>query len=253
MNPVPTRRRTPARFATVMSLGLLWLLPAAQAHHVWIEHDAKEARLIFGEFGDDLREASPGLLDKFVKPTAARIGARGVEPLAVTKTTGAFVIAGRAGPGESLVAEEAAYPSFERKDGDKVLRGIDVPAARMTASTARQAGHLTLDLVLTGVDGADGLQLQALHKGQPLAKAKVALVTPSGWMQEHRRDADGHIRVGLPWRGTYVLQLSHEDKTPGEWAGGERFDSARYVTSLTLVRGKGLAPLPAAPAATPNK
>lgn len=46
---------------------------AAQAHHVWLEQDAQGATLYFGEFGGNLREASPGLLDKFPGPVARRL------------------------------------------------------------------------------------------------------------------------------------------------------------------------------------
>ncbi len=151
------RKILPA-FQTIAFISSLLLCGYAQAHQVWIEQDAKEAKLYFGYYGGNLREASPGLLDKFVKPTAMRLTARGTEPLTLTKTAGAFVISGRAGSGEALVAEEASYPSFERKEGDKALRG------------------------------------------------------------------------------TYVLQLSHSDKTPGERAG-EKYDTASYVTSLTLMQG----------------
>ena len=38
---------------------------AAQAHQVWLEHSGGQARLHFGEYNDNLRETSPGRLDKF--------------------------------------------------------------------------------------------------------------------------------------------------------------------------------------------
>ena len=48
---------------------------AAQAHHVWLEQDAAGATLYFGEYGENLRETTPGYLDKFVAPTARRVSA----------------------------------------------------------------------------------------------------------------------------------------------------------------------------------
>jgi hypothetical protein len=63
---------------------------AAQAHHVWLEPDADAATLYFGEFGGNLRETSPGLLDKFVKVTAYRQQAQSVVPLDVGKTARAL-------------------------------------------------------------------------------------------------------------------------------------------------------------------
>ena len=38
---------------------------AAQAHQVWLEHSGSQAKLHFGEYNDNVRETSPGLLDKF--------------------------------------------------------------------------------------------------------------------------------------------------------------------------------------------
>jgi uncharacterized GH25 family protein len=226
---------------------------AAQAHHVWIEQDAQGAKLYFGEFGDNLREASPGLLDKFPGPVATKVSAKGDEQPAVSKTANGFAIAGKAGKGESLIAEEAAYPAFDRKDGDKVLKGIYVPAARLVTDFSAQSPKLTLDLVPTGKADKDGVEFQAFYKGQPLPKAKVELVNASGWGQEHHGDENGKFAVKLPWRGTYVLELSHNDTKGGERANGEKWDRGSYVTSLTVVNTRGLPALPTPPLAPPNK
>jgi len=226
---------------------------AAEAHHAWIEQDAKVATLYFGEFGGNLREASPGLLDKFVKPTAQRLSARGDTTLEVSKTAGGFTLGARAGKGESLIAEENTYPTTERKDGDKTTRSIYVPAARLVTDLSQQAPKLTLDLVPTGQSGKDGVEFQAFYKGQPLPKAKVELINSSGWGQEHQTDEAGKIKVKMPWRGTYVLELSHRDNAAGERGAGDRYDRASYVTSLTVMNAKGLPALPVPPAAAPNK
>ena len=45
---------------------LLASLGTAQAHQVWLENDGGQAQLFFGEFNDNLRETSPGALDKFL-------------------------------------------------------------------------------------------------------------------------------------------------------------------------------------------
>ena len=94
-------------------LGLIALLFAAttattaQAHHVWLEQDANGATLYFGEFGQNLRETSPGYLDKFIAPVAQRIGVAAAQPLTLSKTPRGFVLSGSAAKGESLVAEDA--------------------------------------------------------------------------------------------------------------------------------------------------
>lgn len=225
---------------------------AAQAHQVWLEQDGQGAKLYFGEFGENLREASPGLLDKFVQPVAHKIGTQLAEPLSVSKTANGFHIKGRAAAGEALVAEEPAYPVTERKEGETTLRSIYVPAARLATSFAQQTPQLTLDLVPTGTQTKASVELQAFYKGKPLPKAKVMVVTASNWSQEMHTDAAGRLTVALPWRGTYVLELTHNDRTAGE-RGTEKYDRASYVTSLTLQQKTGLPALPASPAAAPNK
>jgi uncharacterized GH25 family protein len=245
-----TTRFLPA-FRAIALVSSLLMLGTAQAHHVWIEQNAQGAQLFFGEFGGNLREASPGLLDKFGGPVAQRISAKGSEPLQVSKSATGFGLSARAGKGESIVAEDPAYPSFEIK-GDKPGRGIYVPAARLVTDLAKQEPRLTLDLVPTGVSGKDGTEFQAFYKGQPLPKAKVEVITPSGWAQTHHTDAEGKIKTTLPWSGTYVLEMSHADRSGGERAG-EKYDRASYVTSLTINQPKGIKALPAPAPAAPNK
>jgi hypothetical protein len=240
--------------ALLLAAAALTLAPLqqAQAHQLWLEADAETTTLFFGEFGENLREASPGLLDKFVKVTAYRQQAQARLPLEVRKTSRGFVLAGTATPGEPLLAEDVAYPIFERKQGDQTLRSLYHPAARISIDTARQAPLLTLDLVPTGVAQAAGdVQVQAYYRGQPLPKAKVAIVTASGWALEHRTDAQGLLTVRLPWQGSYVLERSHAD-THGAERDGVKVDRANYVTSLTLVRAQGLPALPAALPAKPD-
>ncbi|XVJ71784.1 MAG: DUF4198 domain-containing protein [Rhizobacter sp.] len=229
-------------------------LGSAQAHQIWIEQNNRNAVLYFGEFGGNLREASPGLLDKFVKPVARQVSAQGVRPLTLHKTAAGFVLSGRAARGESLVAEEPTYPMSERKDGDKTVRSVYHPAARLVTDLSPQAPQLKLDLVPTGKSGADGVELQAFYDGQPLPKAKVVFVTSSGWLREHEADNQGKLKVAMPWRGTYTAEVKHSTG-PGERQGAsgpEAYDRSSFVTTLTLVQAKGLAPLPTLPAAPPN-
>lgn len=225
---------------------------AAHAHHVWLEPDGEANTLYFGEFGGNLRETSPGLLDKFVKPMAHKQQGATVTPLEIAKTPRGFAIKGALKAGEALIAEEASYPITERKQGEQTVRSIYQPAARLSTDGAAQPPQLTLDLVPTGKTTADGIEVRAVYRGKPLAKAKVEVVTPSGWAQSHQTDADGLISVSLPWQGTYVLELSHAD-TSGVERDGKKLDRASYVTSLTLLRKQGLPGLPAAEPAPPNK
>ena len=107
-------------------------------------------------------------------------------------------------------------------------------------------------MVPTGNNAKGTVEVKAFYKGQPLPKAKVILVTSAGWSQEHLTDETGALTVPTPWRGTYVLEVAHSDKTAGQ-RGAEKYDFADYVTSLTLSQPTGLAALPTVPATAPPK
>ncbi|WP_349743053.1 DUF4198 domain-containing protein [Roseateles cavernae] len=227
---------------------LLAAAAGAQAHQIWIEQDAAGARLYLGEFGDNLRETSPGMLDKFTQTSATLLTAKGEQAVALDKQASGFVIKTRAIAGESIVGQELGFPSWERKQGDKVERHVWVPAARWVGDFAARAPQLTLDLVPTGQPG----QFQVFYKGQPLPEAKVEVVAASGWSREVQADKSGLISVALPWKSAYALEAKHTDKGGVERAG-QKFDVGVYVTTLSFSLPQGLESPPPPPAATPAK
>jgi uncharacterized GH25 family protein len=222
--------------------------PVAQAHHIWLEQDGKTVRLQFGEFTLNQRETTPGLLDKFVAPTATLVGAAGERVLKLDKTARGFVVlASMPAAGESIVAEDKAYPTWETTTDGKVSQHVWAPAARLVTNFAAQQPKLTFDIVPTGKAG----QFKVTYKGQPLPKVAVHAIVPSGWTKETTSDAQGLIQFDLPWRSMYVLEAEHIDKTGGE-RGGKAYATATYVTSLTVNQPAGVAPLPAAPVMAPS-
>ncbi len=223
-------------------------MSAAQAHQVWIEQNGKTATLQFGEFGDNLRETTPGLLDKFVAPSATLVSAKGNRPLALEKTARGFVLAGAAGAGESIVAVDAAYPGWDSQKDGKTIHTIWVPAARFVTGFAAQQPVLDFDIVPAGKPG----QFKVFYKGQPAAKVDVSAVIPNGWSKKATSDAQGLVSFDLPWKGSYVLEAHYNDKTPGE-RDGKSYDAASFVTSLSFVLAGGAPALPAGPAAAPNQ
>lgn len=234
-------------------LALLGFGTAAQAHQIWLEQPSGQNAVIrFGEFGDNLREASPGLLDKFVKPTATLVSAKGEKAADGSKTAGGYTLPFKAGKGETIVAEEATYPLNTRKQGEKDVSNWYHPAARLITGFAPQEPKLAFDIVPAGKPG----EFKLFFKGKAMPKAKVALVTQSGWMKEGFTDADGVVKFEMPWKGTYVAEASYTDRTPGERpaaSGAEKYDSVSYVTTLTYLKAEGVAAVPAGPVAPPNK
>lgn len=215
----------------------------AQAHQVWLENTAGQARLHFGEFNENLREASPGRLDQFKGvpvleqrsgATAQRVeGQLGKDGFHYTVT----------GTPDTLFAA-TTYPLVDRSKRNLAAMHWH-PSARWVASlTQPVAPTAPLDLVPTGKPG----QFKVVFKGAPLAKAKVQLAAPSGWTREADTAEDGTVSFVTPWKGQYVAEVKHSDKTPGELKG-EKYGEASYVTTLTFVLADGMASpaLPPAP------
>jgi uncharacterized GH25 family protein len=229
-------------------LALAAIAPAAQAHHVWLEQDGKTVKLQFGEFGLNQRETTPGLLDRFVAPRATLLNASGETELKLEKTAKGYVVGGASlAAGDAIVAEDNAYPGWETTKDGTTSQHIWIPAARLATSFAAQQPKLALDIVPTGTPG----EFKVFYKGQPLPKAKVAITVPSGWSKEALADANGAVKFDLPWKGTYVLETAHTDKTGGERAGVQ-YASASHTSSLTVVQPKGIAALAAGPALAPG-
>lgn len=226
-------------FAALMAIGI----GNAQAHQVWLENTGGQARLYFGEFNDNLREASPGALDKFLStPELIQQSSTASQALSGALGSDSFRYTVKA-DAQTLFAS-APYPLIDRSKRDLPAL-LYAPAARWVAnlSQAIEPQAQSLDLVPTGRIG----QFKVTYKGTPLAKVAVQLVAPSGWSREERTAEDGTVSFELPWKGQYVAEVKHSDKSGGE-TQGQTYGEASLVTTLSFVQKKG-APSPALPAA----
>lgn len=224
------------RSLTPLLLPLLSLATGtAQAHQVWLEHSGGQARLHFGEFNDNLRETSPGALDKFLGVPTLELR-QGTSTQAVPGQRGkdAFTYA-VAGQPDTLVAQPA-YPLVDRSKRNLPAM-LWQPAARWVAHASQAvAPTAALDLVPTGKPG----QFKVVFRGAPLVKAKVQMAAPSGWVREAETGEDGTVEFALPWRGQYVAEVKHADKTAGE-VRGEKYGEASYLMTLSFVQAEGMA------------
>ncbi len=224
----------------------------AQAHQVWLDRDGVGTKLYFGEFGDNLREVSPGFLDKLTLVSATVVSAKGEKAVASKKDRDGITIAGRAENGDAMVAVDLGYPLLESKDGSKTVRTAWTPAARYVPVLGPQQPKLVLDVVPTNSSG----EFQVVYRGAPLAKAEVSLVALSGWSLSGTTDEQGKISFRLPWKGTYALLVRHKDAAPGKRKNAqgtdETYDGASFATTLTFATATGLPSPPPPPAAAPN-
>lgn len=206
----------------------------AAAHQIWIEPAGKAYAVRFGEYDENLKETSPGLLDKMPTPEVnAYVGAEATS-VAARKEGDGFALDLKLQKSGAIVAEVRNYPAFERKNGDQVTRGKWVPAARHVTGHAELTPKNILDIVPTGTAG----KFRLYYRGQPLAKAKLTLVAPNGWQKPLQSDVQGEFEVATLWQGLYVIEVMHKDATAGE-IDGEKYDSASFTTTLSFIRVDG--------------
>lgn len=211
---------------------------SAHAHYLWIEHGSKGHRLHFGEAEMLLKEKSPGRLDTFQEPRA----------LAADSASTTLHTAPLTRPGDHLAlrTESNARAVIVSDESipvrDLTRHGLGVAKtnyyARYAPSGIVNGDGFHLPLDVTTVGKSDGRALTIVYRGHPLKGAKVQVIAPNTWMQEHEARADGTVQINTPWRGQYVVHILHVDKTPGEF-GGQTYDTVRNHYTLTFVRDKG--------------
>ena len=233
----------PAR-GVLAALLALSFIGAASAHSLWLEHQGDGLRLYFGEFEENLREASPGLLDRL--SPQAKVAVAGDKALKIDKTAGFFTVAGVVSADDSVVAEDVRIS--ERRTAEKTTRMLSRLVARYVADFKERPPVNTLDVVPAGKPGA----FKVFYQGKPLAKAKLELIAESGWKREFKTDEQGAVEAPLPWRGTYVIEVQHTDATPGK-LGEEAYDTLRCASTLSFRLADGPPGAPMPPAATPKK
>lgn len=219
----------------------------AHAHQIWIEPAGKTYSVHFGEYDENLKEVSPGLLDKMPLPAVLNIVGGEDKPVTVNKQGDGFALDIKVLKEGALVAEVRNYPSFERKTGDQVTRGKWVPAARHAIGHAAQTPKNILDIVPSGAAG----KFKLYFRGQPLPKVKLTLVAPNGWQKPLQSDDQGEFEVATLWQGLYVIEVSHKENVAGE-IDGDKYDSASFTSTLSFFNATG-AKTPRPAAAKPNQ
>ena len=180
-------------------VALLGVVMPAQAHQIWIEQsEGQNAVVRFGEFGENLREASPGLLDKFVKVTGTLISTRGEQKSDAAKTASGFTLPFSAAPGDAIVAEDASYPLYTWKREGKDTTNWYYPAARFITGFAAQQPKLVLDLVPDRSGGPVQAVLQGSAQGQDQGDAGDGIRLVEG--RPHGRAGPCEVRYALEGR-----------------------------------------------------
>jgi hypothetical protein len=214
---------------TGIALFILGLIDTAHAHFVWLERDGDgPARAYFGEWIDDIREKTGGLLDRFKAPHAYLGASADLLPVKRNENNLEVRIKGRG----DVRFTDSSVPPREDKEKGGVTKTIYYAKEGRTETSAR----LDLELVPTAVNG-DTFAL--MFMGAPLPKAELTIIGPSKWEKPLVTDDSGKIKLPLPWTGRYVLEVTYFDEKPGG-SGAEQFSRTRHISSLSFTAPKGL-------------
>ncbi len=236
------------RTLTLLFTGLCCAAPAS-AHHIWLEQPEEGITVMrFGEYAQNLREASPGRLDELVRPIVTLVSDKGEKTVAVEKTASGFTLPSSAADSRTIVAEDGRIGLRRSTQQGKETAAWYYPAARWIPDFDKRSPALALDLVPAGQSGTFTL----FFKDKPLAKTKVTLLTQSGWGQQVYSDEQGQVSFSMPWKGQYVAEVKHVDATAGK-RGREEYDQIIYVTTLSFQKADGLPAIPAGPVKQPKK
>lgn len=235
--------KSPIKSIISITLGTLLVTGSAHAHYLWIELGNTGARLYYGEADALLKEKSPGKLDSIKAPQAFVLDASNAKPKAASIKRAAeyFTIGSNKDAPSILAFEESLEVRDLSKSGLGFAKSNYYARHGQADSKSGNATALVLD-----VQGASPNALTVLYRGQPLKDAKLEIIAPNTWVQEHRTNADGKVDINTPWRGQYVLHVLHVDKEPGEFAG-KKYDALRNHLTYTFVKAEGADPGPAMP------
>lgn len=229
------------KILNTLFLGAACFTGAAHAHYLWIEADNAGAKLYYGEADALLKEKSPGKLDNIKAPKAYVQGQANGKPAEAEISRGAqsFSIVAPKKAAAVLATEE----SLEVKDLSK--HGLGLAKSNYYARQGQPAASVDAAMTLDVQSSAPN-KLAFLYHGQPLKGAKVEVIAPNTWTQEHKTNAQGVVEINTPWRGQYVVHVLHVDTTPGEFAG-KKYDSLRNHFTYTFVQKAGTNAGPAMP------
>jgi uncharacterized GH25 family protein len=177
----------------------------AGAHALWLEDSSGGARLYFGEYAENLRETSPGRLDSIVEPEATIIDRAGTtKPVSPNRENTYFSLPA----GATVLVQARRQPIREPQGG-----GPAPLQRRFLYARLGNGGSLPLDLQ------DSGNRLRLTFMGEPVPKAEIVVIAPSGWEKHLRTDEKGEASFSPPESGLYVVEAKHELNKPGEFEG----------------------------------
>lgn len=215
--------------ALIAALATLAPISFAHAHYVWLEWDGNgTARAYFGEWVDDIREKTGGLLDR-IKTPRVFLGA-GAESIPVKRNENNLEVSVK-GRGDLRLVENSNPPREDKEKGGSTRTIYYAKAGR-----AETGARLDLELVPIA---AEGNIFVLVFFGGPVPKAELTIIGPPKWEKKLTTDEKGQVTLPTPWAGRYIVEVTHFDEKSGG-SGGATFNCTRHISSLSFLQRDGI-------------
>lgn len=217
--------------ATVCCASLL-VSGAAHAHYLWLESGKTDASLYYGEVDAQLKEKSPGKLDRINGAQAFVLKGSDLKAVEVNRTPTHLAIG--SGKASTVLALEESVAVVDLSKNNLGMAKSNYYARLGQPAIVGATSPLALDIA----QGDKPNSFILLYRGQPLKNAKLEVIAPNTWMQEHQTNTQGIVEINTPWRGQYVVHVLHIDRTVGEFSD-KQYDNLRNHLTYTFVKTKG--------------
>jgi hypothetical protein len=187
-----------------------------------------------------LKEKSPGKLDRITDLQAFVLKGGAGQAVDVHSTPTHLPIG--SGKASTVLALEESVAVADLSKNNLGMAKSNYYARLGQAMTTGTTSPLALDIA----QGNTPNSFILLFRGQPLKNAKLEVIAPNTWMQEHQTNAQGTVEINTPWRGQYVIHVLHIDRTADEFSG-KHYDSLRNHLTYTFVKAEGSNPGPTQP------
>ena len=230
-------------------LAALFLSINVSAHFVWIETaeageigESQEIKIFWGEY-DDGKEAADGKSFTKIKDFELYvIQPNGKKTVLTAKPNGDHFLSTYTPDKNGTFTIILNHNKIPVYDLSKYGHGIF--KANYHATAKIQVGDKTGETVVENPnsisvqnlsESSDVLKIQAMYRGEPMAKTEIVVMVAGGWTKKLKTDENGYAIVKLPYQTTYVMEVTYKEEVAGSFEGVD-YNYIWHCCSLSVGR-----------------
>jgi uncharacterized GH25 family protein len=228
------------------------------SHFIWIETQAdatpgkeQAIQLYYGEYADNLIEKAGNKLEEVNGLSAFYLDPNlKMNELRLNKISDGYIT--KFTPSTTGLFQVLAINNVrEVVDFSKYDIGVVRPIyySRVHVLSKDKAGKINLpeiapyhDLDILPVYKSNGItfnpnemmELKVYFRQKGLAKAKLHVFAPNGWMKELDCDENGLASYTPLWKGQYLVECIYKERTPGQFMN-RNYEAIRHRSILTIL------------------